>query len=140
VNPSKHHLALTRFRWAIGAGFLLANLFALPGIFVPGAVLSLLKVQLTTQPVWPAFAFLLTFLVSLFFIPAAINPVRNLPTAIVSVASWFVVALYWAIFYPRMSGDSAPHVVVLVALAMGLLQAALLIQVVRQWLVAQLST
>jgi hypothetical protein len=53
------------------------------------------------SPVWPAFAFLLSFLVSWFYIPAALRPLDNLPTAWLTVLSRFAGVLFWFLLYPK---------------------------------------
>lgn len=65
------HERVCWFRGAVILGFLITNFFAIAGIFAPWAVLTLLDLPLTTSPVWPAFAWLLMFLVSWFYIPAS---------------------------------------------------------------------
>jgi hypothetical protein len=125
------HTSFTWFRWIVLAGFLFTNFLALPGIFVPGAVLDLLGLRLATQPIWPAFAFLLMFLVSWFYVPAALDPLRFWTTAILSVASRFAYAGFWLLLYPRFTDAGAPWIA-FVELLLGGLQLILLVQVSRE--------
>ena len=76
----------TLFRWAVFIGILQDWVLGLPGIFAPSAVLGLLG-ESVSQPVWPAFASLLAVLLSLFYIPGALDPFRYRPIAILTVAA-----------------------------------------------------
>ncbi|AMV18355.1 hypothetical protein [Planctomyces sp. SH-PL14] len=102
------HESVSWFRWAMVFGFMITNFFAIAGIFAPGAVLTLLDLPLATSPVWPAFAWLLMFLVSCFSIPAAIDPLRHWPTAVFSVLSHFVYAAFWYWQFPALAHRPAP--------------------------------
>jgi hypothetical protein len=113
-------------------GFILSNFFAVPGIFHPGAVADLIGVPPPAMPVWLAFAFLLSFLVSWFYLPAALDPLGNLATAYLSVAARFVFAGFWILIYPWQSdGGSIPWIWML-ELTLGLVQLFLLIMTVRK--------
>ncbi len=74
------------FRWAVFIGIAQDWLVALPGIFIPNAVLGLVS-EPVAQPVWPAFACLLLFLLSLMYIPGALDPLTHRGTAILTVVS-----------------------------------------------------
>src|SRR5262245_66526695 len=66
-------------RWfgrAVWLGILADWVLAVPTIFAPRWVLQTLGFRPTGDPVWTAFAALLVFLLSLFYIPAATNPAR----------------------------------------------------------------
>jgi hypothetical protein len=73
------------FRWAVVAGILQDWLLGVPGIVKPNAVLRLVKVKPVEQPIWPAFASLLLTLLSIMYIPGAVNPLRYRAVAILSV-------------------------------------------------------
>ena len=118
--------ACTALRWALVAGFLMTNLVAIPGIFVPAAVAEFLGARPPTEPIWPAFAFLLTFLTSWFFIAAAIDPIANLTTTRLSVAARFVAAVFWYCGYPYFERGSTPWWWI-VELLFGVVQFALLL-------------
>jgi hypothetical protein len=76
----------TWFGRAMWVGILADWALGLPGIFVPNAVLDAFGFkQALETPVWPAFASLLLVLLSLFYIPGAMNPYRYRITAILSV-------------------------------------------------------
>jgi hypothetical protein len=84
MGPSKTFALL--FRWAVIIGILQDWVLGIPGIFAPNAVLALVA-EPAAQPVWPAFASLLVVLLSLFYIPAALDPLRYRPIAILTVAA-----------------------------------------------------
>jgi hypothetical protein len=76
-------------RWwclAVFAGIVQDWIVAIPGIFAPNLVLRLVA-RPVQQPVWPAFACLLLFLLSLFYIPGARDPFKYRTTAILTVVA-----------------------------------------------------
>ncbi len=119
------------FRRVILLGFLVTNFFAVPGIFKPAAVASLVGAPPPTMPVWLAFAFLLSFLVSWFYLIAAWDPVRNLPTAYLSVLSRFVTAGFWLSIYSCFQPGDAP-LFWKIDLTFGFVQLILLVWTVRK--------
>jgi len=62
-----------RFMWL---GIIQDWLIGLPAIFAPHWLLNLLGQRASQDPVWTSFAGLLVFLLSLFYVPAAIDPYR----------------------------------------------------------------
>jgi hypothetical protein len=78
------------FRWVVLLGVLVNLSFALPGIFIPNIVIGLIGAPPAVYPIWLAFASLLLLLLSLFYIPAALDPFRYRPVA------WLTVAARWA--------------------------------------------
>ncbi len=83
------------FRWALIIGLLKDWFFALPGIFIPNAVLALIHSDPATLLVWPAFGFLLLALVTLFYIPAAVSPFRYQPNAWLAVLARLAMAIFF---------------------------------------------
>lgn len=88
------------FRRVVFVGILANCFLALPGIFIPNTVIEF--VRGTPLPpafaIWPAFASLLLLLLSLLYIPAAVDPFRYRPVAYLAVASrfagvWFFLVL-----------------------------------------------
>jgi len=80
---------------------------ALPTVFFPNFVLGLMRVPLTHEPMWANFAAFLLILLSLSYIPGAIDPVRYRAGAWHSViarlggALFFLVTPFrhdWALF------------------------------------------
>ena len=121
---------VTWFRWAMLLGFLVTNFFAVPGIFRPAAVADLIGAKPPVEPVWLAFAFLLSFLVSWFYIPAALDTLGNLPTAWVSVGGRFLTAAFWLFWYPHLVPGPTPCLWI-VDLLFGFVQLLLLVLAVR---------
>jgi hypothetical protein len=113
------------FRWVMLLGFIEANFFALPGIFWPAAVADVIGARPPANPVWLGFAFLLIFLTSWFFLPAAFNPFRYQPTAVLSVLTRFVWAIAWLFLYRRFEAGPAPWIWIL-DVVFGVAQALLL--------------
>jgi len=73
------------FRWAVVLGILQDWFFGLPGIVIPNAVLALAGADPVLHTEWPAFACLLLMLLSFFYIPAAVDPFRYRPYAVLTV-------------------------------------------------------
>ena len=113
-------------------GFIVSNSFAIPGIFYPQAVADWIGVEPPTQPVWLAFAFLLSFLVSWFYIPAAMNPRGNFPTAFLSVVARFGFAFFWICIYPLKTETGAVPWIWALELGLGVLQLFLFTKAVRK--------
>ena len=120
------------FGRALILGFIISNFFALPGIFHPQSVADLIGVEPPTQPIWLAFAFLLSFLVSWFYIPAAWDPLGNLPTSYLSVAARFVFAFFWICIYPFKTETGVIPWIWALELGLGVVQLFLLIMAVRK--------
>ena len=88
------------FRWAVIAGILQDWFFALPGIFVPNAVLGLAGADPAVQPIWPACACLLLMLLSIFYIPGAVDPIRHASLAAFTVAARAGGVVFFFFLYP----------------------------------------
>ena len=75
----------------------LANFaMALPALFLPDEMLAMMSLPSASPGMWPSFAALLLMLLSLFYIPAAINPLKYLPVA-------------WMAVLARLAGVSQPY-------------------------------
>jgi hypothetical protein len=88
------------FRWVVVVGVLVNLFFALPGIFIPNAVLAWAGIQPALDPVWPAFACILLFLLSLFYLPAAVNPFRFMVVAWLAVLARGGGVLFFFCIWP----------------------------------------
>ena len=73
------------------ANFLLAG----PSLVAPAFVLSALGLPVPSVIMWPQFAALLLILLSLFYIPAAMNPDRYRASAVLAVASRLAGVLFF---------------------------------------------
>jgi hypothetical protein len=92
----------TWFGAAMWVGIIADWVLAIPGIFAPNATLALARQPLALEtPVWPAFASLLLFLLSLFYIPGAIDPYRYKATAILSVLARPPGVLFFLWLWPN---------------------------------------
>ena len=118
------------FRWWMILGFLATNFLAVPGIFWPAAVVDVIGVTPPVEPVWPAFGFLLSFLVSWFYMPAAFQPLGNLPTAWIAVFGRFLTCGFWFFLYPCFQPGPVPCLAY-VDLILGSIQLVLLVLAVR---------
>lgn len=87
------------FRWMVVLGILVNLTFALPGILIPNAVLDTVGYEPAYQPIWPAFASLLLLLLSLFYIPGAVNPFRYSAIAWLSVISRFAGVVFFLLLW-----------------------------------------
>jgi hypothetical protein len=90
------------FGRAVGLG-ILANLsIAVPGMFQPNAVLGLLRQPPDLdRPIWAAAASMMLVLVSLFYIPGAIDPYRYKATAILSLVARLSGTLFFLVLWPN---------------------------------------
>jgi hypothetical protein len=111
------------FRWAVIAGILQDWFFALPGIFIPSAVLQFANADPVVPPVWPAYASLLLMLVSLFCISAAIDPFRYSSFALLTVIARVGGVIFFFLLYP----GAFPPLFGYIDLTFALLQSALLV-------------
>jgi len=68
---------------------------AVPALFSPNTILGLLKIEAAATPIWVSFAANLLVLLSLFYIPAAIDPVSYRVNAALAVfARWAGVVFF----------------------------------------------
>jgi hypothetical protein len=88
------------FRWAVVVGILQDWFFAFAGVFVPQAVLELVGADPVPQHVWPAYASLLLVFLSLFYIPAAIDPYRYGSFAVLAVLARVGGVFFFFVLYP----------------------------------------
>lgn len=94
---NKYAVWFSRIVWL---GIIQDWVIGLPAIFAPTWILGLLGQRPTQDPVWTSFAGLLVFLLSLFYIPAAIDPYRY------SVNAWLAAfarppgVIFFFLIYP----------------------------------------
>jgi len=87
------------FRWVVLVGVLVNLSLGIPGIFLPAQLVALFGAPPPSHPIWASFASLLLVLLSLFYIPAALNPFRHRAAAYLTVAArfggvWFFLAYH----------------------------------------------
>lgn len=89
------------WRWAVFLGVFQDWFFAIPGMFEPNAVLAFAGAeQAFAQPVWPAFACLVLLLLSLLYIPSALDPFHYLPHALLTVLARAAGVVFFFVLYP----------------------------------------
>jgi hypothetical protein len=118
------------FSWSIWSGLLVIVFVALPGIFYPASVADLFHVRPPAEPIWPAFAFLLLFIVSWFHVAAALSPLDRLPTAFIVVIGHLLLALFCFWIYPSYQTGSLRWAGT-VELTIGVIQFVLLVLTIR---------
>jgi mono/diheme cytochrome c family protein len=96
--------------------------FALPGIFIPNAVLSFGGAAPAWQPLWPAYACSLLLVLSLLYVPAAAGPLGNWPFSVLAVLARFGGAAFFFLLHP----GEFPALFGTLDLSFGLIQAVLL--------------
>lgn len=85
------------FRRVVWAGIVANVLVAVVSIAAPTTVLEFLKLPPAEPLVWPRFAAFLLILLSGFYIPAAIDPLRNLFNSIFTVVCRFGGVCFFSI-------------------------------------------
>jgi hypothetical protein len=99
---------------------------AVPAIFAPAWVLSVTGLKATDNSLWVAFSALLLFLLSLFYVPGAMDPYRCLISAKLAVPARLLLGVFFLGLYP---GQYPP--LGLIDLVLFLIQLPLLIVVLR---------
>lgn len=90
------------FGAAVWLGIIVNWLLSIPGIFCPNATLALARQPLALEtPVWPAFASLLLSLLSMFYIPGALDPYKYRATAIMSVLTRMAGVVFFFLIWPN---------------------------------------
>lgn len=113
------------FRIAMGAGIAANLAFALPTLVAPAATMRLAGLPEASPLVWPQVAGLLLSLLSVFYLPAAVDPDRYRPIAWLAVGSRLAGTAFFlgaapAAYHPFGYFDLAffvPQVALLLALA-----------------------
>ena len=79
---------------------ILANLaLAIPALFVPNWLLGLMSLPAADPPMWPSFAANLLILLSLFYMPAANDPVRHRASAWLTLVSRLAGVIFFIGFH-----------------------------------------
>jgi len=71
---------------------------AVPVLFAPAQVLALFSMPAATPAMWPSFAALLLILLSLFYIPAAMNPIYYRSVAWLAVLARLAGVVFFCFF------------------------------------------
>ncbi len=88
------------FKRVVWVGIFANLALALPTIAAPSMLLELSSLPSATPDLWPRFSGLLLVLLSMFYIPAAIDPDRHRITAWFAVVSRLVGVIFFA-FEPQ---------------------------------------
>ena len=88
------------FRRIVYLGVLANLTLAVPALFVPDQILGQFRLPATADAMWPRFAALLLILLSLFYIPAAIDPFRYRMAAWLTVWSRVAGVIFFFFFFP----------------------------------------
>lgn len=95
------------FSRVVWLGVLVNLLLSLPALFVPNTVLSLLRLEPVNLAIWPSFAANLLILLSLFYIPAAIDPDRYRAIAWLAVIARIAGVVFfssWVLLFGQQKG------------------------------------
>jgi hypothetical protein len=93
----EENLYLLWFRRVVWAGIVANVLVALVSIIAPTTVLEVLKLPPAEPLVWPRFAAFLLLLLTGFYVPAAIDPLRNLYNSVFTVVCRFGGVCFFSI-------------------------------------------
>ncbi len=78
---------------------LVANcLLALPTLLMPGPVMTMFALPQAWPLMWPSFAALLLLLLSAFYVPAALHPLRYLPVSWLAVVARLAGVIFFCGF------------------------------------------
>ena len=86
------------FGRVVWLGIVVNLALAVPVLFAPAQVLALFSLPAATPAMWPSFAALLLILLSLFYIPAAINPIYYRSVAWLAVLARLTGAVFFCVF------------------------------------------
>jgi hypothetical protein len=90
------------FKAAMWLGIVANLALAIPGTFAPNALLSLLKQPPAFEtPVWAASSSMLLGLLSLFYIPAAIDPYKYKANALLAMVSRLSGSTFFLLLWPN---------------------------------------
>lgn len=88
---------LAWFRRLMWAGIVANVALALVSIAMPGTVLELLGLAAASPLVWPQFAAFLLLLLTVFYVPGAIDPLANRFSAVFSLVCRFGGVFFFAV-------------------------------------------
>jgi hypothetical protein len=110
------------FRRVLWLGIATNLALAIPIVIRPDVMLSAFRLPVPSVIMWPRFAALLLVLLSLFYMPAAIDPSRYRATAALAVASRLAGTLFFFLLHRDYWVLGAIDLVFLVPLALLLMQ------------------
>ena len=93
----------TWWGFAVALGIVANCVLAIPGMFWPNAVLELGGATPDLEhPIWPAAASMLLILLSIFYVPGAIDPDRYTATAWCSLLARASGATFFLVYWPHV--------------------------------------
>jgi hypothetical protein len=92
--------ALQWFRRVMWLGIVANIALAVPTLLAPARMLEFVGLPMATPLLWPQFAALLLILLSLFYMPAGIDPVRYRIVALLTLVSRLAGVVFFVGFQP----------------------------------------
>jgi hypothetical protein len=86
------------FSRVVWVGIVANCLLAIPTLLMPGPIMTLFGLPPAAPLLWPSFSALLLILLSAFYVPAALHPLRYLPVAWLSVLARLAGVVFFCIF------------------------------------------
>ncbi|MGA3047729.1 MAG: c-type cytochrome [Terracidiphilus sp.] len=86
------------FSRVVWVGIVANCLMAIPTLVMPGPIMMLYALPLASPLMWPSFAALLLLLLSAFYVPAALHPLRYLSFSWLAVLARFAGVVFFCIF------------------------------------------
>ena len=86
------------FSRVVWVGIVANCLLALPTLLMPGPIMTLFALPQAMPLMWPSFAALLLLLLSAFYVPAALHPLRYLPVSWLGVLARLAGVIFFCIF------------------------------------------
>jgi hypothetical protein len=96
-GPSRGSTAVKWFKALMWLGIAANIVLALIAIASPETVIDFLKVEMAHPLVWPRFAAFLLILLSIFYVPSAIDPLVHRYSAVVSIICRFGGVAFFSI-------------------------------------------
>jgi len=90
------------WRYAVLLGVIANCTLSVPGMIWPNVVLTTFRMTpVWEQPIWPAAASMLLTLLSIFYIPGALDPYRYTATAWMSLLARASGATFFLVYWPH---------------------------------------
>lgn len=85
----------SQFSWVVWAGIAVNLLLALPAVVAPARVTGFFGLEAAVPAIWLQFSGWLLLLISVFYVPAALDPRRHLVVARLAVLARFAGAAFF---------------------------------------------
>jgi|SRR5579871_956569 len=95
-------MALTWFRRVVWLGIAANAALAVPTLVAPARMIAFSNLPPATPTLWPQFAALLLVLLSVFYVPAALDPARYAVTAWSAVGARLAGVIFFVGFQPAV--------------------------------------